>query len=195
MGRLQQLADYWDDVKAYFAFMNGKRYLPLVPSLDVSERFRRIRHNYKIFQQLVDAGHASWMDCDQYEVGDWVSVFTPIEASAWHDIRAYGLPLWPQLPVGRFFLDFGNPVAKVALECDGAQWHDEAKDRRRDTELQMLGWTIYRAPGWRCNKVMERPDDFQYLPEDEQAEFWCRQRNETMRGLMEDIRADMEPFR
>jgi hypothetical protein len=42
---------------------------------------------------------------------------------------------------------------------------------------------------------MERPDDLQYLPDDEQANFFRRQRNETMRGLMEDIRDELRAFR
>lgn len=194
MEELRQVADDWDQVKAYFAFMEGKGYLPLLGSLNLSERFRRIRHNYKLFESLVDAGLGSWMSDDPYELGDWISIFTPIESGAWHDIRAYGLPLWPQLPVGRFFVDFGNPVAKVALECDGRQWHDAKKDQRRDAELQAQGWTIYRAPGWRCKRVMERPDDLQYLSDDEQADFFRHQRDETMRGLMEDIRDELRTF-
>jgi hypothetical protein len=100
--------------------------------------------------------------------------------------------LWPQLPVDRFFVDFGNPIAKVALECDGAQWHDEAKDARRDAILHELGWKVWRAPGWRCNRGMERPDDFPEWSPEEQDEFWRRKRTETMQGLIEEIRPYLE---
>lgn len=195
MGQIRQVTDYLDDMVAYSAFIGREGYLPLVRTLSLSERFHNIRHNYKLFQRVVDADLGSWMSCGQYELGDWPSIFTPIEEGAWHDIRSYGLPLWPQLPVGRFFLDFANPVAKIALECDGRRWHDATKDQRRDAELQMQGWTVYRAPGWRCKRVMERPDDLQYLSDDEQADFFRRQRNETMRGLMEDIRDELRAFR
>jgi hypothetical protein len=181
-----------EQLHALNRFMEGKAFHDLHAGLDISERFRRIRHNYALFQQLVDAGFESWMGTNQYEVGDWVSIFTPIEAATWHDIRCGGLPLWPQLPVDRFFVDFGNPIAKVALECDGAQWHDEARDARRDAVLHELGWKVWRAPGWRCNRVMERPDDFPEWSPEEQDEFWRRKRAETMQGLIDEIRPYLE---
>jgi very-short-patch-repair endonuclease len=78
--------------------------------------------------------------------------FTPIEAWLWHDIRAVDAVLYPQYPVGRFFVDFANPVAKVAIECDGAAYHDQARDAERDAQLQRMGWTVYRFPGWMCRQ-------------------------------------------
>lgn len=76
---------------------------------------------------------------------------TPIEEWLWTDIRANGAVLYPQYPVGRFFVDFGNPVAKVAVECDGKAFHqDVEKDARRDRELRSMGWAVYRVPGWLC---------------------------------------------
>lgn len=76
---------------------------------------------------------------------------TPIEAALWHDIRAVDIVVYPQYPVGRFFVDFGNPVARVAIECDGARWHlDKEKDSKRDEELAALGWTVYRITGRDC---------------------------------------------
>lgn len=188
MKELMQMSDVFGEIKAYFAFMEGKEYLRLSSSLPIGERFRRIRHNYNLYQQTVDAGLASWMHTNQYEVGDWLSIFTPIEMAAWQDIRANGLPLWPQLPVGRFFVDFGNPVVKVALECDGKQWHDPVKDEARDRVLWDLGWTVYRADGRRCKKVMPFPDDFDALDRVDQEDFIMRRRRETMEGLIEDLK-------
>jgi hypothetical protein len=76
---------------------------------------------------------------------------TPIEAWLWADIRECNAIFYPQYPVGRVFVDFGNPVAKVAIECDGAEFHkDWRKDEARDTELARMGWTVYRFPGWMC---------------------------------------------
>lgn len=76
---------------------------------------------------------------------------TPIESALWHDIRAVDIVMYPQFPVGRFFVDFGNPAAKVAIECDGERWHlDKAKDARRDEELAALGWRVYRITGRDC---------------------------------------------
>lgn len=77
--------------------------------------------------------------------------FTPIEAWLWADIRQSGAVLWPQYPVLNFFVDFANPVAKVAIECDGAAYHlDKAKDAARDKRLTDAGWTVYRISGKHC---------------------------------------------
>lgn len=76
--------------------------------------------------------------------------FTQIERWLWHDIRECGAVLYPQYPVGRFFVDFANPVAKVAIECDGADFHDAEKDAARDKELRSMGWIVYRISGKDC---------------------------------------------
>lgn len=121
------------------------------------QRFGLYRRNYGLKQKMVEAGLSSWMEGDPYQIADWASLFTPIEAWLWSDIRRAGLPLWPQLPVGRFFVDFGNPVKKIAVECDGAQFHkDKAKDAARDAELEAQGWTVHRIEGWQCRG--EAPD-------------------------------------
>jgi very-short-patch-repair endonuclease len=141
--------DVWEDVMALFDFPG--QFLP-VGRVPLRERFNNIRANYQRHQKMVDAGISSWFDDDPYELGEWLQIFTPIEFSLWQDIRGYGLDLWPQLPVGRFFVDFGNPVARVAIECDGKQWHrDKAKDAARDQELEEMGWRVIRIPGWQCN--------------------------------------------
>jgi hypothetical protein len=76
---------------------------------------------------------------------------TPIERWLWHDIRAHDAVLYPQYPVGRYFVDFGNPKVKVAIECDGAAYHtDKGKDFARDSELERMGWTVYRISGSDC---------------------------------------------
>lgn len=76
---------------------------------------------------------------------------TPIEFWLWSDIRQANVVMYPQYPVGKFFVDFANPVAKVAIECDGKEFHkDKAKDAARDEELLSMGWTVYRISGKDC---------------------------------------------
>lgn len=78
-------------------------------------------------------------------------VMTPIETALWSDIRTLSAVLYPQYPVGRRFVDFGNPHARVAVECDGRAFHqDEAADRQRQAEIESHGWTVYRFQGWEC---------------------------------------------
>lgn len=149
--------DIWPEVVARFEFPG--RFVP-VTGRTLKERFSAIKANYRRHQAMVDAGISSWFGDDPYEVGEWPSIFTPIESSLWTDIRCYGLDLWPQLPVGRFFVDFGNPVAKVAIECDGKEFHqDKAKDDARDAELEAMGWEVLRIPGWQCNgRILDRDE-------------------------------------
>ena len=78
---------------------------------------------------------------------DWK--FTPIEDLAWQDIRGAGIPLLPQVPVGRRFVDFGDPYYRIAVEMDGAAYHQDAdKDIARDHELLALGWRVFHLPGY-----------------------------------------------
>jgi hypothetical protein len=87
---------------------------------------------------------------------------SPIEDAIWFDIRAEGAVLYPQFPVGRFFVDFGNPAARVAIECDGKQWHPDTKrDAIRQRAIEAAGWTVYRITGSDCKK----PDV--YIDEDD----------------------------
>lgn len=85
---------------------------------------------------------------------------TPIESAIWERIRAVNAVFYPQHPVDEFFADFANPVAKIAIECDGVAFHaDKAKDAERDRRFQALGWLVYRIPGRLC--ITEFGDDME----------------------------------
>lgn len=87
---------------------------------------------------------------DPYAWEPWITL-TPIEEGLWTDIRQANAVFYPQWPEAGFFLDFANPKARVALECDGKHWHtDKEKDARRDAKLRERGWVVYRFPGWQC---------------------------------------------
>ena len=113
-------------------------------------RRQGLRSFYKqALPEILEAGAAEW-GIDPYEV-DWDSLFTPIERALWHDIRAVDIVMYPQYPILGYFVDFANPVAKVCIECDGAQWHtDKEKDARRQQQIQAHGWTVYRISGRDC---------------------------------------------
>lgn len=94
------------------------------------------------------------------------SHMSPIEVNAWNAIRRFSLPFYPQYPVGKFFVDFGDPVARLAIECDGKKWHDAKRDAERDAQLGEHGWTVKRFTGRQC-----------VLPEDheESIDAWLLQ--------------------
>jgi very-short-patch-repair endonuclease len=126
------------------------------PFIDVIERgtgfnrFAALREFYANANfEILSAREFEW-GIDPYEI-DWLKVFTPIEFSLWQDIRQEGLVMYPQYPVAGYFLDFANPMAKVAIECDGAAYHlDKAKDAARDAKLRSIGWSVYRITGRDC---------------------------------------------
>jgi very-short-patch-repair endonuclease len=144
-------APNWDEV---FRIIEAERErAPLVEKIRRSKGFERldaIRSFYKLARaDIVKAGRAEW-GVDPYEV-DWLMVFTPIENALWYDIRMAGAVLYPQYPVLNYFVDFGNPVAKVAIECDGAAFHqDTERDATRQRAIEAAGWTVYRITGRDC---------------------------------------------
>lgn len=115
-----------------------------------------IRDFYKARQAKIHATPKNRWALDPYA---WESAgisMTPIERALWHDIRCESVVVYPQYPVGRFFVDFANPVAKVAIECDGAAYHrDKAKDDARDAELRRMGWFVHRISGRDCKTVFD----------------------------------------
>lgn len=109
----------------------------------------------RVNPEIMAAPSSEWaIDPYAWDVG--ILEMTPIEAWLWSDIRAAGAVMYPQYPVAGVFVDFGNPVAKVAIECDGAAYHqDKQKDAARDALLSSLGWTVYRITGSDCRKEMD----------------------------------------
>lgn len=60
-------------------------------------------------------------------------------------------PLMPQHPVGKYRVDFAHIRTKTAIELDGLASHssteDIANDRRRQREIEAMGWTFIRFGG------------------------------------------------
>lgn len=124
---------------------------------------RRAAAFYSRFARGIMSTPANEWSTDAYawdfDGGIWLS---PIERNLWEDIRTADLVLYPQWPVAGFFVDFGNPVARVAIECDGKAFHDAARDIPRQRAIEANGWTVYRFPGWMCNQqnIVEHEDPF-----------------------------------
>lgn len=123
--------------------------------------FTAIKAHYQSISEHIDASARDRFAVDPY-AWEGLVCLTPIERALWNDIRDIGIVMYPQYPVGRFFTDFANPKAKVAIECDGAAFHqDKQADRARQNEIEVLGWTVYRFTGRQCKELGEdedRPD-------------------------------------
>jgi len=113
---------------------------------DTPARWRLIREAYEWMLPEIEKAGRRGRGISPY-IFDWD--FTPIERYAWQDIRPLALPLYPQFPVDRYFIDFADPVKKIGVELDGKAFHDEKVDRIRDARLWDLGWRIFRIPGFK----------------------------------------------
>lgn len=118
--------------------------------MDLATSFANIKKHYESINLLIYKEKSNEWAVDPYACDEYVS-FTPIEKALWHDIRSADLVLYPQYPIGRYFVDFANPKAKVAIECDGKQYHQNLeKDLKRQREIESLGWVMYRISGKDC---------------------------------------------
>lgn len=123
------------------------------------------RVRFQEIQTMYDALLPDWMaDFErtgnmhhQPYVRNWLPEFSPIEREVWGEIREYGLPFYPQIPVAGFFLDFACPMLKIAIECDGAEFHDFQRDWNRDEILAGLGWNVFRLAGHECKRTYDPP--------------------------------------
>ncbi len=118
--------------------------------------WRRVRAHYERVAPLILAEESNEWGIDAYAWEGFGIHMTPIERWLWADIRQAGVVMYPQFPVAGFFVDFGNPRAKVAIECDGRDYHlDKQKDIARDRVLESMGWTVYRLTGSDCRQEFD----------------------------------------
>jgi hypothetical protein len=129
--------------------MGHAKTIETAPTL--SARFAAIRAYWNEAEPTILRSPINRHAIPAYDDIDWARAMTPIEFALWCDIRSHGVILYPQYPVGRFFVDFGHPAVKVAVECDGARYHrDQARETMRDGAIRAAGWTIYHLSGASC---------------------------------------------
>ncbi len=90
----------------------------------------------------------------------WMS---PIELKLYEALRQEGLSPMPQYCVQGYFVDFAFPEVKVAVEADGAAYHQgeqHERDRERDWVLRKHGWKVLRCHG---STILERASNCAYV--------------------------------
>lgn len=152
--------------------------------------FDKIRHHYSSLPLLLQANSSHpniWIN--PYGEINWAEYFTPIEEYTWMALRSIGnCPLYPQYPALKYFIDFANPLAKVGIECDGFDYHqDKEKDIRRDTELLKEDWAIFRISGSDCFRGEEDYYDMSYKEEGEKYRIYENYFMNTIEGLIRSI--------
>ena len=141
------------------------------------ERFQAFREIYEILDESIRAPGPN----NRYFV-DWLAHATPIERLAWGEIQP--MPLLPQYPVLNYFVDFGDPVKKIGLECDGKDFHSFEKDAERNKRMSEAGWTIYRVTGAECVRVQATPWGIEYdFDREATNEEWDRFWFQTVDGV------------
>lgn len=81
-------------------------------------------------------------------------VESPIEEYLFQALVAHGLDKHcrPQFEIGKKRVDFAFPIARLAVECDGKQYHHTEqqqieKDQERDKYLARKGWRVLHIEG------------------------------------------------
>jgi len=147
------------------------------------------QHYSEILPRIMSRDKGQWV-APYTDLVDWNLLFSPIEEQTWMALRSFGkCPLYPQYPIDRFFVDFGNPKFKVAIECDGKEWHqDKEKDAKRDMILLEQGWHIFRISGADCFRLTDNYHDrFEDQKSDDEVcdilkSYYC-----TIEGLIKAI--------
>ncbi|MFM0020893.1 hypothetical protein [Paraburkholderia azotifigens] len=163
-------------------------YFPVSASMSVTEQRARIACNYATLAAQLEHSGEDWSCIDPYQIADWVTVLRTAEYGAWQDIRSCGLPLWPRLPVGGFIVSFGNPEAKVALQCGIESDGIAADELRADHWLKQVGWRVFRVSFERCLRVMDTPGDVIEREGEVSDEYRARYLGETLAGTIQGLR-------
>lgn len=70
---------------------------------------------------------------------------SPIEAMMYLTFKKLGVDVEQQVTIGNYRADY--VLGKVVIECDGADYHEDARDLKRDACIYKHGYRIVRVPG------------------------------------------------
>ncbi|MGG4156896.1 MULTISPECIES: DUF559 domain-containing protein [Bacteria] len=91
---------------------------------------------------------------------------SPIEWRLYKALIFRGEIVEPQVPCGKYRIDLALKPYRIAIECDGKEFHSSpeqiAHDRRKNKYLRKNGWKVLRFSGsainGRMGQVLERID-------------------------------------
>jgi len=151
--------------------------------LDQEQR-HKIRKTYLEYKPILEKGER----VSPYDIGiEWE--MSPIEENVWAAIRYIGLPLYPQVPVGPYFMDFGDFRHRIGIEVDSVKFHtDWQKDKARQSYIEKRGWKIFRFPSRIVYKTRE---DF---TDENQNVNWDRYYEDSAEGRLIKIYQERTNF-
>jgi len=95
----------------------------------------KIREYYNVHPNPSDKNGYDWKMSD-------------IESRTWSALRCikYCKDFNPEYPVLNYFVDFGDPLKKIAIECDSKKYHfgKYEQDTERQIKIQNKGWKVFR---------------------------------------------------
>jgi very-short-patch-repair endonuclease len=90
---------------------------------------------------------------------EWSKCESPIESRVYNALRYRGHYVRTQVPCGKYRIDIVLPHYRLAIECDGKDWHSspeqKAHDRRKDAYLRKQGYSVMRISGSQINGNMK----------------------------------------
>jgi len=85
---------------------------------------------------------------------------SPIEASLLREFHLLGYYPKPQYWIGKYRIDLAFEKERLAIECDGKDWHSsesqKENDRQKDEFLKGHGWKVLRIKG---SDIFRRADE------------------------------------
>lgn len=81
--------------------------------------------------------------------------FLSVEDDVWYQIRALGLPFYPQFPILDYYASFADPFRKIAIELNRKKLHNKRQDNFREQQMRKAGWEVYRLSGRTATRYLE----------------------------------------
>lgn len=95
-------------------------------------------------------GKPSWVQIERAKCESWIQI------RVFNALVARGYYVKTELPCGPYLIDVALPQYKLAIECDGKEYHStpeqKAHDRRKDRYLRKRGWKVLRFSGSMINR-------------------------------------------
>jgi very-short-patch-repair endonuclease len=107
----------------------------------------------KLGLEQIRQGRFPWVDVQLLKCESF------IERRLYNRLWLEGYKMRTQEPCGRYRIDIAIPKYRIAIECDGQEWHSapeqKAHDRKKDRFLRKHGWTVIRFSGKRIVRRLE----------------------------------------
>ena len=125
---------------------------------EASKRVRRKRVGRRLQKEAASRPESELVQTAAGEF--WMS---PIEVKLYEAMSREGLSPTPQFCVEGYYEDFAFPKSRLAVEADGAAYHEgerRQRDRKRDWILRRRGWKVLRFYG---STIHQRAENCVYI--------------------------------